>query len=116
MDLAAFAEWMREELKRQNMTQADLVRGSGLSVAQISRIMNMRSEPSKDSLTAIAQGFKLPPELVYQKAAIFTASMPPDARIDPVATEMATLFLKLSSQDRDIILTLARYLYARQIK
>ena len=113
MDTYKFSEWLREELERQGMSQADLVRGSGLSIAQISRIINQRSEPSKDALAAIAHGLRIPPELVFQKANIFSANLPPDARIDPTATEIATITLSLDAENKALLLDVARLLYKR---
>lgn len=70
MDIVGFSEWLQDELERQGLTQADLVRSSGLSTAQISRILNMRSEPSKDALISIAYGLHLPPEIVFRAAGL----------------------------------------------
>lgn len=81
MDLFAFSEWLRGELERQNMTQADLVQSSGLSVAQISRIINLKSEPSKDALIAIARALDLPPDEVFRAAGILPPT-PPNTELD----------------------------------
>lgn len=112
VDIIEFSDWLSHELKRRNMTQADLVRVSGLSSSQISRILSMQRPPGMKALTAIANGLRLPPELVYQKAALFKTDTVDE--IDLLITEVETILEGLSEPDRNTILELARYLYARQ--
>jgi transcriptional regulator with XRE-family HTH domain len=114
MDIYKFSNWLTEEMGRQKLSQADLSRSSGLSVAQISRIVNNRSEPSKDALIAIARGLRLPIEIVFQKANIFSANLPPDARVDPTTTELATIALSLGKDQRELLLDIARLMYQRK--
>jgi transcriptional regulator with XRE-family HTH domain len=113
MDTIGFSEWLQIEMDRQGLSQSDLVRSSGLSNAHISRILSMQSSAGPRALEAIAKGLRLPPELVYQKARLLETPIT-DASIDILATEVSTILLKLPQPDREIILDLARILYARQ--
>ena len=68
--LTEFSEWLEKELRLRNMTQAELTRKSGLSIAQVSRIVNMQSPAGVHALDSIAKAFDLPVETVFRAAGI----------------------------------------------
>lgn len=109
MDTYRFAEWLREELERQGMSQADLVRGSGLSIAQISRIINHRSEPSKDALNAIAHGLRLPANEVFQAAGI----LPPSPELTPLMERAIFYLSELLPEDQERVVLYLEVLHSR---
>ena len=108
-----FAAWLREEMDNAGMSQADLVRASHLSTAQISRIMNMQSPPGKKALEGIARALNIPVELVYQKANIFKASFSPNAQVDVLATEIYTIFSRLPEREKILLRDIARLYYKK---
>lgn len=63
-----FSYWLREEMQKRDWTQADLMRHSGMSNAQISRVLNESREPGNDFLRAVARAFKVSPEIVFRAA------------------------------------------------
>lgn len=78
MNIIGFAEWLQGEMNVREMTKADLVRASGISQSQISKILGMQSPPGKKSLKAIAQAFHLPPEYVFRIAGLLPDQQEPD--------------------------------------
>jgi len=69
-----FSEWLQNILIEKQMTQAELARKSGLSTAQISRLIAKRSFPGPDGCKAIASAFGLPEVQVFQAAGLLTES------------------------------------------
>jgi transcriptional regulator with XRE-family HTH domain len=63
-----FAEWIIEELQARNMTQADLARASGLGTGSTSDVLSRKKKAGKNFAIAIAKGFELPAETVFQEA------------------------------------------------
>lgn len=64
-----FTDWLLKQLRKENWSQADLARASGLTTAAISKYVSGRI-PDKDALREIARAFKLPPETVFRAAGI----------------------------------------------
>jgi transcriptional regulator with XRE-family HTH domain len=74
-----FAEWLKDQLKVMDISQAELSRRSGLSVAQISRIVNKISPPGDKAIQLMADALGLPRDLLYRKS----GKLPPEpARTD----------------------------------
>jgi transcriptional regulator with XRE-family HTH domain len=65
-----FADWLREKLKKENWSQAELSRRSGVSPAQITRVISGERGLGEQSILAIAQALKLPPEEVFRAAGL----------------------------------------------
>ena len=78
MKLENFVSWLKAELKRQNITQSELAIRSGMSAAQISRIVNLVSPPSHETLAAIASGLHKPVEQIYRIAGVLPTSTDQD--------------------------------------
>lgn len=68
--METFTEWLLEEMGRQKMSQQSLAQKSGITPAQVSRIISGQRGMGEKSLTAIAHALKLPPDLVFEKAGI----------------------------------------------
>lgn len=64
-----FSEWLITKLKELNWSQADLSRATGLTTGAVSNYVNGRI-PDEAALKKIAKAFKLPPDLVFEKAGI----------------------------------------------
>lgn len=109
MDNLDFADWLSQELKARNMTQAELARLSGVYRQVISTYINRkRSTPEPEILTAIARAFKLPPEDVFRAAGI----LPPatDPTHTPSLGEWMKLFADADPETREQLLAMARAL------
>ena len=74
MNDVTFPKWIKSQLESKGMTQADLVKSSGLSNAQISRIVNSHSQPTAESLILIARGLQLPANEVFQAAGLLPSA------------------------------------------
>lgn len=75
-----FGDWLQGELSNRGWDQAELVRRSGISSAQISRLVTGGREPGKDAIAGIARAFRLPPEDVLRHAGILP---PKNANLTP---------------------------------
>ena len=65
-----FGDWLQSELNNRGWDQAELVRRSGISSAQISRLVTGGRDPGKDAIAGIARALRLPPEDVLRHAGI----------------------------------------------
>ena len=63
-----FGEWLSEELNIRGMSQADLVRASGLSKQNISQLVNDTRSPGIESCKAISDALMLDTQYVLRKA------------------------------------------------
>lgn len=66
----AFGDWLQGELNNRGWDQAELARRSGISTAQISRIVTGGRQPGRSSIDGIARALRLPPEDVLRQAGI----------------------------------------------
>lgn len=63
-----FADWLVRELHDRGMNQSDLARASGLSTGGISDVISGRRKAGREFATAVARGFDLDVETVFQAA------------------------------------------------
>ena len=68
--METFSEWLLEEMGRQKMSQQSLAQKSGITPAQVSRVISGQRGLGEKSLIAIARALKLPPETVFRAAGI----------------------------------------------
>jgi transcriptional regulator with XRE-family HTH domain len=78
-----FNDWLLNQLKQQDWSQADLARASGLTTAAISRYISGRT-PDEAALRKIAKALRLPPELVFEKAGL----LPTKSELTPKKREL----------------------------
>lgn len=94
-----FNDWLLEKLKEFDWSQADLARASGLTRAAISRYINdYARKPDEAALTKIAKAFKLPPELVFEKAGL----LPPKTDLSPLDRTIMELVKNLPDNDKKV--------------
>jgi transcriptional regulator with XRE-family HTH domain len=105
-----FSEWLLRELDERGWNQADLARASCLTTAAISRLMNGSRGIGPDACNAIANAFKLPPEIVFRKAGL----LPLDKEEIPGMAELCVLVELLDDDDRQELLEIARLKLERQ--
>jgi transcriptional regulator with XRE-family HTH domain len=91
-----FNEWLLEQLKDMDWSQADLARVSGLTRPAISNYINGRT-PDEAALRKIARAFKTSPETVFRAAGI----LPPQVE-DPWLHEITYKASQLKGSRRDM--------------
>jgi transcriptional regulator with XRE-family HTH domain len=75
-----FVNWLQEELKNRGMNQSDLSRRSGISTGSISDVISGRRKAGREFATAVARGFDLPVETVFQEAGFLPKEKPKHSR------------------------------------
>ncbi len=88
-----FGSWLRDEIQSRGMTQAELAQLSGITPAQISRIISGARGIGESSLQAIAKALRIPPLTVFRKAGLL-----PDA---PEQNELLEAILHNAAQMTD---------------
>lgn len=68
--METFAEWLLEEMRQKNMSQQSLAQKSGITPAQISRVISGQRGLGEKSLTAIAHALNISPVTVFRKAGL----------------------------------------------
>ena len=105
MDKLLFSEWLLNEIKKREWSQAVLAKKSGVSPQAISNYINdLRRKPDEESLAEIARALGYPPEIVYDAAGIQITRKNQDIDWD----EWRFVLSKLSERDRADLLELAR--------
>ncbi len=100
-----FSKWLTVQMKRENWTQADLARATGIGRAAISKmISNKKSlKPKPESCLALAKAFRLAPETVYRAAGI----LPTEPEF-PELDDLKAIASNLSARGREEIVAIAR--------
>lgn len=102
MNAESFANFVRDQMRLQGISQAELAKMSGVSTSQISRILSTLSTPTQDVILAIARALKLPPETVFRAAGLLSPIDERQAAIEKLGYQ----FLELSPRDQEEILAL----------
>jgi transcriptional regulator with XRE-family HTH domain len=68
--METFSEWLLEEMGRKNMSQQSLAQKSGITPAQISRVISGQRGLGEKSLTAIARALNISPITIFRKAGL----------------------------------------------
>jgi transcriptional regulator with XRE-family HTH domain len=100
----SFADWVRDQIKERNWTQAELARRSGISPAHITKALNGERGFGEKSILAIAQALKLPATTAFRAAGI----LPEEPEYIPLLDEWNAIFYELTPDDQQEILEIAR--------
>jgi transcriptional regulator with XRE-family HTH domain len=92
METITFSEWLTSELQTRKMSQTELAKKSGVTPAQISRILSGQRGAESKTLYAIATALKIPPEEVFQMAGKWNEKTPPE---DSLLNRINTLYRTL---------------------
>lgn len=68
--METFSEWLLHEMGQRNMSQQELAQKSGITAAQISRVISGQRGLGEKSLTAIAHALKISPISIFRKAGL----------------------------------------------
>ena len=104
MSTMDFVDWIENKLLVTNMSRADLARSSGITTAQITRVLNREQGPGKVFLSGVARAFKIPIESVYRAAGLIPLASPNDEIIE----EIKYIMEQLPSDERQDILEYIR--------
>lgn len=88
-----FADWLLSEMSKDDLSQAELARRSGLTKQAIGNYIAGRI-PDERALRKIARGLKLPPEEVFRVAGL----LPPIPASDTISNRAAHLLHSLKSE------------------
>lgn len=91
-----FIAWIQAELERRGWEQADLARNGGLTPQQVSRVIQGTRGFGLDFIRGVAQGFRVPVELVMRKA----GWLPPAGEVLPEVRAWNERLMFLSEDDR----------------
>ena len=103
VDTPDFVDWLENEMKQRNMSQAEMARLGGITRSAVNKLLNRQQKsPGREMLDAIARALRLPSETVY-RAAGFLPSLPEE---DTDLLVLNHLFVQLDMDDRQDILAL----------
>ncbi len=98
-----FPRWLQQERESRDWSQSDLARHANISRQAVSDYENRKRKYYDESvLTKIARAFKLPPDLVFEKAGL----LPPKLELSPIKRKLAHLAEDLPDSDLELIITL----------
>lgn len=98
-----FTDWLLDQLRSREWTQADLARVTGLTRAAISKYINGRI-PNDEALEKIAHAFKIPKATIYSIAGL----LPSISEEKELINQILHLTSQLPEQDQQDILEYAR--------
>lgn len=104
METITFAEWLAHELAEREMSQVDLANKSGVTTAQISRILSNQRGAESKTIVAIAKALDIPAVQVFREIGI----LPPDPNIDKTMETMLHEIAKLPKDDQREVLAYIR--------
>ncbi len=78
-----FAEWVNAQMKAREWNQAELAKQTGMSGAQVSRVLSRASGPGLEFCHKIAKAFDVPLEVVLQQAGLATESAQKNGGAEP---------------------------------
>ena len=103
VDDVLFSEWLNEQIRRKQWTQAHLARASGLAPSTIYKLLNSKTKhPSPGSCAAIAIAFGISRETVLRAAKI--SLIEPDF---PEQNDLNLIMAQLPERDRQEMLVFA---------
>lgn len=101
-----FATWLQQEMTQRNWDQAELARRSGVTTAQVSRVMTGDRRAGPTFCRKIARALHLSPEEVFRQAGL----LPPERSKPDGADELLHLYMELGEADQTRLLAIARAL------
>lgn len=106
----SFSDYLLDELKVKDWSQADLAKKAGVSRAAISDILSGRRSPGVDLCTAIADALDLPPETVFRAAGL----LPPMPTYNAAQQEILNYKMaELTPEQRDELIKYIDFMQSR---
>jgi transcriptional regulator with XRE-family HTH domain len=107
-----FADWLREELKKRDWSQADLSKKAGISPSQVTRVLSGERGIGEESLNAIARALNISPITVFRKAGL----LPEEGRQEVSFEDWMYLISQLDPQDEEELRKIAEMKIERKKK
>lgn len=99
------ADMLLSELEERGWTQAELAKRSGITPAQISRIISGQRGAETKTLVAIANALKMPPDTLLHAAEL----LPPDVEENEITKEIKYRTSELPVEDQKEVLEYVKY-------
>ena len=106
VNLSEVGQFIKRELERRNLSQANLAEKAGVTQSTVSRIATGARIPSAVSCVLIAKALDLTPGLLLGKAGI----LPEDEERTRYKSECDYKFSKLNERDQRIIIRMMDFL------
>jgi Plasmid maintenance system antidote protein len=106
------SEYIVNKLKEENLTQADLARGTGMTTGGVSMLINETRKPSPESLLTLAKFFREKPEKLYRIAGY----LPEPTEGSPTLEEINYKISLLPIEKQQIILDLVDSMIDKNIR
>ncbi len=103
------ADWLSSRIREQGWSLREAARRSGLSPTLVSDVVAGRVSPGFDFCVAMARALDLPAEDLLRRAGL----LPEPPGFSPLAGEILELFAKLSAEDQQELIEIARLKLAR---
>lgn len=91
MDKSGFGEWLQKELEKRSWSQSEMSRRSGISQAQIGRLIAGTRNPGYDACEAIAHTLGYSVDTIYRIAGLLPKSRSNTPDMDAVIEAMQDL-------------------------
>ena len=109
--METFTEWLLEEMGRKNMSQQSLAQKSGITPAQVSRIISGQRGLGEKSLKAIAHALNISPITIFRKAGLL-----PEGSDNAVSEDWNHLLGQLMPDEQEEIREIAQMKIERRQK
>ena len=110
--MSNFGDWLRSEIDKQKISQAELARMIRVTPAQVSRILSGERSTTNETLIEIAHILKIAPVTIFRKAGLL-----PDSNNNDVEFEDWVFLLKqLPPEDQEELRQIAEMKVERRKK
>src|SRR5919197_1715731 len=97
--------WLKDEMQRRRWKPADLARESGITNAQVSRILNREQDAGRQACRAIAAAFEVPAYEVFVHAGL----LPPQLARTAMIERIVKMLQELPEEDQEELFELAKW-------
>lgn len=109
-DTISFANWLEGEMRKAELSQAELARAAGVTRSAINGILTGRRGPGSDLCRAIARALGIPEEAVFRVAGILQSK----ADLDEDTEELLYLYDRLPVEAKNQVVDFTRFLVERK--
>lgn len=106
--MTEFTDWLQAELDRRSWDAAKLARLSGITAAQLSKILLGLQKPGIKTCTLIAKAFDIPDVVVLRKANILPSD--PKSRVDELDIKILFILKDMPRELKEEVLAYIRML------
>lgn len=109
-----FSDWLRQQIKLREMTQADFAEAGHITASQVSHVINGKRNPETKFFEATARAFNMPVVEIYRVAGVIPAGGD-SAKFPYTDKEMRLIYLfrELDAGQQGHLLEYAEFLRSR---